>query len=70
MQGEVRITDAPRHKPKLKTPAKPLILDLIDASYAGLFALREKGSAGEAERLQRALAAIRGAMQPEPLPQP
>lgn len=62
MQVEVRVADAPRYKPKLKMPAKPLILDLIDASYAGLFALREKGSTGEADRLQRTLAEIREAM--------
>lgn len=62
MQEEARVADARHSKPKLKMPAKPLILDLIDASYAGLFALRETGSTGEADRLQRTLAEIREAM--------
>ena len=65
MQDEANVADAPHYEPKLKMPAKHLILDLIDASYAGLFALREKGSANEADRLQRMLAEIREAMRPK-----
>lgn len=62
MQEETRSADASHYKTKLKMPAKYLILDLIDASCAGLFALREKGSVFEADRLHKALAEIRQAM--------
>jgi hypothetical protein len=64
-QDDVRTISAPRYKPKLKMPTKSLILDLIDASFAGLFALRDKGSTGEADRLQRVLGEIREAMRPK-----